>query len=97
MDYKGTLLILGGCGQCETTAKRDLRRVQKLYPRDYGIKYIAEVKKDANLQRIFQKHPEMGQFTSTFLYKPSAGLYLNLKGVDMTQEVRQNIDDLFSA
>ena len=97
MNYKGILLILGGCGQCETSAKRDLRRVQKLYPRDYGIKYIAEVKKDPDLQKIFQRHPELGQFTSAFLYNPKAGLYLNLKGIDMTQEVRQNINDLFGA
>lgn len=91
MDYNGILLCLGGCAQCESSAKMTLRKVGKLYPKDYGIKYVSELKGNP----IFKKEPELGQFTSSFIYNPKAGVYINLKGINLTQEARDNIKKLF--
>ena len=90
-DYKGAVLVLGGCSNCESSAKMTLRKVGKLYPTDYGIKYVAEIKKDP----VFKNNPELGQFTSAFIYNPSAGVYVNLKNINLTQEARENIKRLF--
>ena len=92
MKYDGVLLVAGGCPSCETSAKHVLRRMGKLYPRDYGVKYIQEMKGDP----VFKKAPELGQFTSAFLYNPSAGVFINLKNINLTQEVRDNVEKLFS-
>lgn len=93
MEYDGILLVVGGCPSCETSAKQTLRRVGKSYPRDYGIKYVKEMKSDP----VFKAAPELGQFTSAFVYNPKAGLFVNLKSINMTQEARQNIQKLFDA
>ena len=93
MDYNGILLVLGACPSCQSSAKLVLRKVGKLYPLDYGIKYNKEMKGDP----IFKAHPELGQFTSAFVYNPKAGLYINLKEIDLTQEARQNIQTLFNS
>ena len=87
MDHKGTILVYGGCPSCETSARMTLRRCGKLYPRDYGIKHITEVKNP----ELYKNNPELGQFTSAFVYNPSAGLFVNLKGVTLTEEVKSNI------
>lgn len=91
METKGAVLVLGGCSACATTAKQVLRKVGKLEGRDYRIVYTAEMKSDP----IFKARPELGQFTSSFIYNPSAGLYVNLKHIDLTLEARDNIRRVF--
>lgn len=93
MDYDGTLLVAGGCSSCLTSAKQTLRRVGKMYPKDYGIKYTKEMKGDP----IFKAAPELGQFTSAFIYNPKSGLYVNLKSINLTQEARNNILKVFGS
>lgn len=93
MDYDGTLLVVGGCPSCQTSAKQTLRRVGKGYPKDYGIKYVKEMKGDP----VFKAAPELGQFTSAFVYNPKEGLYVNLKSINLTQEARENILKVFGS
>lgn len=84
---------LGAVPSCETTAKQTLRKVGKLYPTDYSIKYVQELKGDP----IFKLHPELGQFTSSFVYNQKAGMSINLKAIELTQEARKNIQTLFNS
>lgn len=93
MDYDGTLLVVGGCPSCQTSAKQTLRKVGKMYPKDYGIKYVKEMKGNP----VFKAAPELGQFTSAFVYNPKEGLYVNLKNINLTQEARENILKVFGS
>lgn len=83
-------LVVGGCPSCVEQAVIDLRRVGLAENRDYYLMYVDELKEDP----IFKAHPELGQFTSAFLYNRETGQAINLKNITLTQEARANIRKL---
>lgn len=91
--YNGVMLVVGGCPSCLTSAKQVLRRCGFMYMRDYGLKYNSEMKGDP----IFKRSPELGQFTSAFIYNPSAGIFVNLKEMKITDETKANVAKIFSS
>lgn len=79
-------LIVGECGACISDARIMLRRV--------GVEYVEVNRFDLRDDPIFESSPELYTMAMAVYYNKETGKYINLKKVELTDEVRKAIKSL---
>ena len=86
-------LVVGECPSCCKSARILLRKCGYAVNTDYY-----EVPRfDLRKSRLFQERPELYAMATAILYNRDTGEYINLKSLQLTQEVRNAIKTLFES
>lgn len=86
-------LVVGECNQCIKSARILLRKCGFAHMRDYQDVHRFDLRKS----ELFKERPDLYALTTAILYNRDTGEYINLKGLMLTQEVRESIKEMFGA
>ena len=83
-------LVLGECPSCGKDARILLRKVGLMRDRDYYEVNRFELRRS----KLFQEKPELYSLVTAVLYDDVSERYIDLKGLKLTQEIRDSIRNL---
>ena len=81
--------VVGEC-QCVSNGSLILRKCGLMKNRDYREVNRYDLRKD----KLFEKRPDLYNFTTQILYDIDKGKYVNLNGLQLTQEHRNEIKSM---
>ena len=86
-------LVVGECNACVKSARVLLRKCGYAAYVDYSETHRFDLRKSA----LFPERPDLYAVSTAVLYNRKTSEYINLKHLQLTQEVRDSIKKLFEA